>query len=96
MAKHLKTSVHAVRRVLLVQQGGSAPQANLSHTLVARQNGGIALEAIDLSQGCKVESIRARVPTFYEKGWQLLLAMIGLRRVPFGGFGGELPNSSAG
>jgi len=85
-----------IRRVLLVQRDRSEPRADLAHTLRRWQEGGLHLERIRLDGLAAPESFEVARPRWYGAMFQRVLASIGLRRVVGGGFGGWMPDSSAG
>ena len=85
-----------IRRVVLVQQDSTTPQADLAHTLLRWQEAGIEIFAVVLAQSMLVGPIVVTKPSMYRMLWQRLLATMGLRRNPLGGFGGTLPIPSSG
>jgi hypothetical protein len=85
-----------VRRVLVVQEGTREPQADLAHTLARWQKAGIEISAIDLRDASSSAPLRVTEPPLFRRMWYAFLATAGLRRSPFGGFGGTLPVPSAG
>ena len=85
-----------VNRVVLVQESALEPQADLAHTLLRWQEGGIRIEAATLAASATPAPITIRKPPLYRMMWQRLLATIGFRRNPLGGFGGRLPSPSVG
>jgi hypothetical protein len=85
-----------IRRVVLVQQEATTPQADLSHTLLRWQEAGIEIFAVALVEPVVVGPIKVSKPSMYRMLWQGLLATMGLRRNPLGGFGGTLPIPSSG
>ncbi|HET9384543.1 MAG TPA: hypothetical protein VFO67_05305 [Gemmatimonadales bacterium] len=87
---------HGIRRVVLVQERSTYPQEDLSHTLVRWQEAGIEVLAVNLSAPGPPRSIVVQKPTMYRRIWQRVLATMGLRRNPLGGFGGLLPVPSTG
>ena len=87
---------HGIRRVVLVQERSTHPQEDLSHTLVRWQEAGVEVLAVNLSTPGPARSIAVQKPTMYRRIWQRVLATMGLRRNPLGGFGGLLPVPSTG
>jgi hypothetical protein len=87
---------HGIRRVVLVQERSTYPQEDLSHTLVRWQEAGIEMLAVNLSTPGPARAIAVQKPTMYRRIWQRVLATMGLRRNPLGGFGGLLPVPSTG
>jgi hypothetical protein len=85
-----------IKRVVLVQETAMEPQVDLSHTLLRWQQAGIQIQALALSTQMGAQTIEVRKPSMYRMLWQRMLATIGLRRNPLGGFGGVLPMPSAG
>jgi len=85
-----------IRRVILVQENRIEPQEDLSHTLVRWQEAGIEIAAQDVLQPGPAITIEVSRPKMYRVLWQRLLAIAGLRRSPFGGFGGRIPIPSSG
>src|SRR5205823_2801894 len=79
-----------IKRIVLVQPA-MEPQVDLSHTLLRWQQAGIEIQALALSTQTGAQTIEVRKPTMYRMLWQRMLATIGLRRNPLGGFGGLLP-----
>jgi hypothetical protein len=85
-----------IKRVVLVQETAMEPQVDLSHTLLRWQQARIEIQALALSTQLGRQTITVRKPSRYGMLWQRMLATIGLRRNPLGGFGGVLPMPSAG
>jgi hypothetical protein len=85
-----------INRALLVQQSGTAPQADLAHTLRRWQEAGIRLELKLLSAAGPPVPLVVDRPSAFRSLWHRLLVSSGLRRNPLGGFGGVLPEPSAG
>jgi hypothetical protein len=85
-----------IRRVVLIQSDVDPPE-DLAHTLLRWQQAGIAIEAVSpLTPAADPVAITVRRPPMYRLLWQRMLATIGLRRSPLGGFGGVLPIPSSG
>jgi hypothetical protein len=87
---------HGIRRVVLVQERSTDPQEDLAHTLVRWQEAGMEILAVNLSTPDPARSITVQRPAMYRRIWQRVLATMGLRRNPLGGFGGLLPEPSTG
>ena len=87
---------HGIRQVLLVQQSTTVPQVDLAHTLLAWQEAGLSILAKRLDTDDPAEPIRVARPSHFRVMWYRLLATLGLRRNPLGGFGGRIPVPSAG
>jgi len=85
-----------IRRVVLVQAVSQSPQADLSHTLRRWQDGGIEIFSKALDRADPADRIIVQTPRAFRTLWYNLLATIGLRSSPLGGFGGILPVPSAG
>jgi len=87
---------HGVGRAVLVQSTGDPPQPDLAHTLRGWQEGGLrlGLKQLDLAGG--PVPLVVDKPTQFGLLWQRALAALGLRRSPFGGFGGMVPEPSSG
>jgi hypothetical protein len=85
-----------IRRVVLIQSDRlDQPQEDLSHTLLRWQEAGIAIEADALADAAGPLAVTVRKPPMYRQLWQRMLATVGLRRSPLGGFGGVLPIPSS-
>lgn len=87
---------HGIRRVVLVQEINQPPQTDLAHTLLRWQEGGIPILLLNLSRPGEPVHINVKRPPFYRLAFQRVLATLGLRRNPLGGFGGVIPIPSAG
>jgi hypothetical protein len=85
-----------IQRVVLVQRTNADPQSDLAHSLRRWQDGGIKLERIGIDFPSRPESFEVARPSWYGAMFQRALASIGLRRSGAGGFGGWIPDSSAG
>jgi hypothetical protein len=83
-----------IRTVLLIQSEAVPPQADLSHTLRRWQDAGIHISAKTVNG--PVHPIVVQTPRAFAVLWYNLLATIGLRTSPLGGFGGQLPLPSGG
>jgi hypothetical protein len=85
-----------IKRALLVQRFKGQPQADLAHTLRAWQEAGIAIELKEMAQpGPPVPCVIAR-PSWFGAFWYRAMSALGLQRSELGGFGGVLPDPSAG
>jgi len=88
---------HGIRRVMLVSASSSLwPQADLAHTLRRYQEGGIEIVSKLVTSFELARPIRVTSPAWYRWPFQRFLAVLGLRRNFLGGFGGTLPEPSAG
>jgi hypothetical protein len=83
-------------RALLIQRGRTHPQEDLAHALCRWQDAGMALAAKDVAGGARPGPITVDRPAWYRSAWQRVLAVLGLRRGPRGGFGGVVPEPSHG
>jgi hypothetical protein len=85
-----------MRRVVLVQPTGDEPKSDLAHTLRNWQDAGMKIELKRLdTPGAPVPCQVAKPPRF-RSIWQRALAVLGLRRSRFGGFGRSVPMPGAG
>jgi hypothetical protein len=84
-----------IRRVVLVQDDASDPEADLAHTLLRWQQAGVSIMASTLSPDTDVRPrpITVRRPRWFRIAWYGLMARMGLRPNPLGGFGGLLPHA---
>jgi hypothetical protein len=85
-----------VRRAVLVQESGHEPQVDLAHTLLRWQSAGIEISVLGLRDATGITKVLATKPPLFRRMWYAVLATAGLRRSPFGGFGGTLPLPSVG
>jgi hypothetical protein len=85
-----------IERVVLVQRLGLEPQEDLAHTLLAWQEGGIAILVKELERDAEPRAIEVKPPSRFRTLWYRALATMGLKRAPLGGFGGTIPIPSAG
>jgi hypothetical protein len=85
-----------IRSVVLVQPDGRAPQTDLAHTLVAWQAADLPILAAAAGAAERPGPIRVAPPSNARVLWYRLLATLGLRKNPLGGFGGTIPVPSAG
>ena len=86
---------HAIRQAVLVQAEGVQPQSDLAHTLLRWQEGGIAVSSVTIAAHAP-HPIRVITPSYFRWIWYRMLALVGLRRHELGGFGGMIPEASAG
>jgi hypothetical protein len=90
-----------VTRALLVIEAehmlstAGQPQTDLAHTLLRWQEAGLAIDSCGVDQALELRSpsdpIVVERPRWYRAAWHNALTVLGLRRNPLGGFGGELP-----
>jgi hypothetical protein len=86
-----------IREVVLAQQHAMEPEADLSHTLLRWQQAGVVITAIPLAPDVDARvprPITVRRPPRFRSAWYGLMARMGLRPHPLGGFGGLLPQAS--
>jgi hypothetical protein len=86
---------HGFRRALLVHKRRSEPQPDLSQVLRRWQEGGLALEIVDVDSLARPERFEIARPSWYGAMFQRALLAAGLRRATGGGFGAWKPESSA-
>jgi len=89
-------AAHGIRRAVLVQATGEHPQPDLAHTLRRWQDGEIVIELKRLDVPGPPFQIEVRKPSGFGLLWNRALRMLGLRRHRLGGFGGFVPEPSAG
>ena len=82
-----------IRRAILVQMRAGQPQADLAHTLLRWQQGGIHLVAAGMEGDGPIE-ISVTRPSLFRMLWYRLSLMAGLRP-QLGGFGGLIPEPSS-
>jgi hypothetical protein len=85
-----------IRRALLIQQDRLDPQVDLAHTLRRWQEAGIEINGKMLDDAQPPTRIDVPKPPRFRMMFYSLLALMGLRQNPMGGFGGVLPVPSAG
>lgn len=84
-----------VARVVVIQARAVQPQEDLSHVLLRWQEGGIRLETYGTTEGGLPRALYVNRPSAFRALWQRALAMFGLRRGAFGGFG-DWPHGTGG
>ena len=84
-----------IRNALLIQQTGTLPDADLAHTLLRWQNGGIRLRSVALASGKGPGDCIVSRPSLFGRMWYRIRLMAGLQPV-LGGFGGMIPEPSSG
>jgi hypothetical protein len=82
--------------VLLVQRDRRHPQEDLAHTLLRYQQAGLRASGQTLDPPTPPTPIVLAVPRWYRSMFHRFLATFGLQRHALGGFGGTLPEPSAG
>jgi hypothetical protein len=83
-----------VRDAIVLQEQEGTPQQDLSHTLRRWQEAGIRI--MTSMPGASPQQVIVPRPPRFRHMWYGLLARMGLRQNPLGGFGGFLPVPSAG
>jgi hypothetical protein len=84
------------RRVLLIQRRRLEPVDDLADVLREWQGAGINLEAMDSANLAAPVSIRVKSKPWYRATWHWVLAKLGLRHSPPGGFGRIVPDPRHG
>jgi len=87
---------HGIRRALLVQLTSDQPQPDLAHTLRRWQEGRVGMELKRLDVTGAPIVLEVRKPWGFGLLWHRTLQLLGLRRHALGGFGGFIPEPSAG
>jgi hypothetical protein len=85
-----------IRKVVVVTETATPPQADLSHTLLRWQRDGISISGITANseRGVAIpQPITIRRPPYFRTAWYALMVRLGLRPNLLGGFGGVLPES---
>ncbi len=72
------------------------PAADLSHILRRYQDAGITISRAQIQFPGPPEVITVTTPSRFRTAWYSLLATLGLRQNPLGGFGGRIPSESSG
>jgi hypothetical protein len=85
-----------IGRIVLIQPRQTEPQADLSHSLLRWQQAGLTILAAAVDEPDPPRPITIKRPRGYRLLWYNLLAKLGLRSNPLGGFGGFLPMPSSG
>jgi len=90
-----------IERVLLIIAAehmlstAGQPQTDLAHTLLRWQEAGLPMESCGVDEHLELRSRPDRIvverPRWFRAAWHNALSVLGLRRNPLGGFGGELP-----
>ena len=83
-----------IRDAIVIQEQEGLPQQDLAHTLRRWQEAGIRI--LTLMPGASPQPVVIPRPPRFRHMWYGLLARMGLRQNPLGGFGGFLPVPSAG
>ena len=85
-----------IRRIILVQPDRTDPQADLSHSLRRWQESDLAILSKAINEPDAPLPIMIQRPKAFRLLWYNLLAKLGLKSSPLGGFGGRLPMPSSG
>jgi len=80
---------------MLIQESAGQPQEDLSHVLLRWQELGIRLEVYGANVGGPPHELLVNRPSHFRALWQRALALLGLRRGAFGGFG-DWPHGAGG
>ena len=83
-----------IRTVMVIQEQAGSPEQDLAHTLRRWQEADIRI--LTSTPGTAPELVEISRPPRFRHMWYGLLARLGLRQNPLGGFGGFLPVASAG
>jgi hypothetical protein len=87
---------HGIRTAILVQAAAAPPQPDLAHTLRRWQDAGITLLSLAADAPAAPTPLHVARPSWFGWLWYQLRTVAGLRRSPFGGFGGMVPQPSSG
>jgi hypothetical protein len=85
-----------VKRSIVVQTPVGQPQSDLSHTLRRWQEAGIQILVRSEASGGLPVPVVVKRPSMFRSLWHSMMATLGLRRSPLGGFGGRLPVPGSG
>ncbi len=95
-------TAHGVRRILWLRSAVEQPDrfgkertGDLAHVLRRWQDGGLEIRCGDVETG-QTEAIRVKRPSLFKSLFYRASALAGLRRNSAGGFGGIIPESTAG
>jgi hypothetical protein len=92
---HLLLS-RGIRRIILVQPDHTKPQADISHSLRRWQESNLTIFSKATNDPDTPLPIMIQRPKAFRLLWYNLLAKLGLKSSPLGGFGGRLPMPSSG
>jgi hypothetical protein len=84
-----------IQLVVLIQHCEKQVEADLAHTLRRWQEAGLAMSVLNTETGT-LQPLSIPRPPRFRLLWHGLLARLGLRRSPLGGYGGYIPQPSAG
>ena len=80
-----------IRHVVLLDDAEGQPRRDVAHALRAWQEGGINLYGKTPDEAGEPSPLLVAKPSQFGMLWQRALAALGMRRSPFGGFGGIVP-----
>ena len=89
-------SSRGISEVLVLRQGDEHPDQDLIHVLRRWQEGGLRIALGDLLTGSDPKPFDVPRPSLFRLAWYRMRAVLGLRRSDVGGFGGQIPEQSAG
>lgn len=87
---------NGIQNVILVQNSGEQPQADLAHTLRRWQEAGLKIHLKQLELMEPIKEIEVTKPSQFGDLWYRALALLGLYKHPLGGYGGLLSEGSSG
>jgi hypothetical protein len=87
---------HGLTRAVLIHETLAPVQTDLAHTLRRWQQAGMQMLMTSLADRAAPHPIDVPRPPRFRHLWYGLLARIGLRRNPLGGYGGFIPVPSSG
>lgn len=86
---------HAIRRVILIQEGGAQPQQDLASVLGRWQNEGVEV-LLQTRSDALARKIKVAKLSFFRSLWDKLTSRLSLPADDVGGFGSGSPNSWVG
>ena len=85
-----------IHRVIVIQRLASDwIREDLQHVLLRWQKGGITIQVQGIEERSEPREIKVSQPSWYRASWYRALAMVGLQRGAFGGFG-NWPHGTGG
>jgi hypothetical protein len=84
-----------IRRVIVIQEKVGEPREDLQHVLLRWQEAGLEIYAQGVRERSDPRAMRVAKPSWYRASWYRAMAMTGLRRGVFGGFG-NWPHGTGG
>jgi hypothetical protein len=84
-----------IESVVLVQEKAGQPCEDLQHVLLRWQEAGLLIRSQGISESGPPTEIRVDKPSMFRASWYRAMAILGLRRGVFGGFG-NWPHSTGG